>query len=617
MPSRPGARLSGATAAGAPQTVTPDGRAGEAGAEKSGAIGEPGMTPREQRRLDDVLAAAIRAISGDPQVAWHEGELRRRGARVPLPAPHLHPAAGDDLASFRGSADGVALRLQHCDLRLHEQLCPADPMARLLFDLLEQYRVESLADPSMVGVATNLDHRHRQWSLAFHHSGLTDTASGLLVYTVAQVCRARITGRPVVHETEDVIESTRFSLAPVIGSDLAGLRRHRDDQRAYGVHALAIAHTVATMLHETQASPGGGARARGADEAAQWHALLWQGLGGDDLPSARDSGPDTAPDGSRPGGTATYTVFTTAYDREERAVTTVRPELARQYRAELDKRLAALGINAGRLARRLADQLGEPGLAGWEADQEAGHIDGHRLAQLISDPDLRRLFRVEHVRSTAHASVTFLLDCSGSMRAHGLAIALLVDVFSRALEQAGVSNEILGFTTGAWSGGRAQRDWLRTGRPPRPGRLNELRHLVFKDAAASWRQARPGIAALLHPDLYREGIDGEAVAWALRRSGAIDARRRIVAIVSDGSPMDSATVLANDPGLLDAHLREVVAREEERCAAEIVGIGVGLDLSRYYEHSCMLDLSGDGGLRTMFGVVADLLCRRREGEPRR
>ncbi len=575
------------------------------------------MTPRERRRLDDLLAAAIRAVSGDPQVAWHEGELRRRGARVPLPAPHLHPAAGDDLASFRGAADGVALRLQHCDLRLHEQLCPADPMARLLFDLLEQYRVESLADPSMVGVAANLDHRHRQWSLAFHHSGLTDTASGLFVYTVAQVCRARITGRPVVHETEDAIESTRFSLAPVIGSDLAGLRRHRDDQRAYAVHALAIAHAVATVLHETQASPGGGARVRGGDEAAHWHALLWRGLGGDDLGGTRDAGTGTGPDGTRPAGAVTYTVFTTAYDREERAAGAVRPELARQYRAELDRSVARLGVNAGRLARRLADQLGEPSLAGWEVDQEAGHIDGHRLAQLISDPDLRRLFRVEHVQHAAHASVTFLLDCSGSMRAHGPAIALLMDVFSRALEQAGVSNEILGFTTGAWSGGRAHRDWLRAGRPARPGRLNELRHLVFKDAAASWRQARPGIAALLHPDLYREGIDGEAVAWALRRSGAIDARRRIVAVVSDGSPMDSATVLANDPDLLDAHLREVVAGEQERGTAEILGIGVGLDLSRYYEHSCMLDLAGDAELRAMFGVVADLLCRPREGRPRR
>jgi len=611
VPGQSGAPLSGTAAVGA-AAATPEERASEGGAPGAANSGELGMTPRERRRLDDLLAAAIRAVSGDPRLAWHEGELRQRGTRVPLPAPHLHPAAGDDLASFRGAADGVALRLRHCDLRLHEQLCPADPMARLLFDLLEQYRVESLADPSMVGIAANLDHRHRQWSLAFHHSGLTDTASGLLVYTVAQICRARITGLPVVHETEDAIESTRFSLAPVIGSDLAGLRRHRDDQRAYAIHSLAIAHTVATMLHESQASPGGGGRVRGADEAARWQALLWQGLGGDDPGGTRDLDTDTGPDGSRPTGTVAYTVFTTVYDREERAATTVRPELARQYRAELDRRVAGLGISVGRLARRLADQLGEPGLAGWEVDQEAGHVDGHRLAQLVSDPDLHRLFRIERVQHAAHASVTFLLDCSGSMRTYGPAIAVLVDVFSRALEQAGVSNEVLGFTTGAWSGGRAHRDWLRAGRPPRPGRLNELRHLIFKDAAASWRQARPGIAAILHPDLYREGIDGEAVAWALRRSRAVDARRRIVAVVSDGSPMDSATVLANDPDLLDAHLREVVTHERRHGATEIVGVGVGLDLSRYYEHSCMLDLSGDAGLRRSVGEVANLLCRPRD-----
>ena len=197
---------------------------------------------RHQQKVDELCAASIRAQCGDSALHFRGRRLFRGSKALPVYAAHLHPSPGhDDFGSFRGAADGMALRLASSDAALHKRLCPADMVARMVFELLEQIRVEAMAPGSMPGLVRNLRHRHEQWSLAFHHSGLTETAKGLLLYTVAQVCRARVTAQPVVDATEGVIEATRMALAPVLGLDLAGLRRDRADQAAYARHALAIA----------------------------------------------------------------------------------------------------------------------------------------------------------------------------------------------------------------------------------------------------------------------------------------------------------------------------------------------------------------------------------------
>jgi cobaltochelatase CobT len=205
--------------------------------------------------------------------------------------------------------------------------------------------------------------------------------------------------------------------------------------------------------------------------------------------------------------------------------------------------------------------------------------------------------------------VSFLVDCSGSMKEHAGTLAVLLDVFARAFEMAGVPIEVLGFTTGAWNGGRALRAWKQAGRPAHPGRLNERLHLVFKAFDTPWRRARPALAALLKEDLFREGVDGEAVDWASLRLGTRDERRKVLLVVSDGSPMDTATALANDAHYLDQHLRDVVACLEDSGAIEIIGLGVGLDLSPFYSRSHVLDLGGAIG-RAMFGEVVELLAGR-------
>ncbi|MEP7057446.1 MAG: cobalt chelatase [Caldimonas sp.] len=564
---------------------------------------------RHQQQVEELCAAAIRALAGETDLHFRGRRLHRGRSALPLFAPHLHPALdSDDFMSFRGAADGLALRLALSDAELHKRLAPADAVERLLFDLLEQFRVEAHAPPAMPGVAHNLRHRHEAWSLESHHAGLTDTARGLLIYTVAQICRARVTGEPVIEETEDLLEATRAALAPLLGHALAGLRRDRDDQAAYARHALEVAQRIAAMLEDAGAAAGEPNEPRDSDLAAARSVfgliIEYEGSANERFAIAV-SGASRVLD-SAGGG---YRIYTTAYDREVAATELARKDALDDYRERLDRLVAAQGVNDARLARELRALLAEPAVDGWDGGQEEGLIDGRRLSQLVASPTERRLFRSERIEPVADCALTFLVDCSGSMKEQIDVVAVLLDVFARALEQAGVASEILGFTTGAWNGGRAQRDWVRAGRPADPGRLNEASHIVFKSADVPWRRSRTSIAALLKSDLFREGIDGEAVDWACARLGARSEARKLLLVVSDGSPMDSATSLANDPHYLDHHLRQVVQRHEQTGAIEVYGIGVGLDLSPYYSRSLVLDLAGSIG-NAMFREVVELIAGR-------
>ena len=570
---------------------------------------------RRQQRIEELCAASIRALTGNADLHFRGQRLHSGPRRLPRFAPHLHPThdgnEGDDKGdfnAFRGAADGLALRLAHSDLELHASLCPDDSVQRFVFDLLEQFRVEALASPHMPGLCRNLRRRFEQWSAAYHHSGLNESARGIVLYTTAQMCRSRVSGEPPLALTEDLIDSMRGRIGRRISQDLVGLRRQRQDQAAYAVHALNIARAVAELIHSRD-DERGEEETREDDEPRSAFNLLF------------DSEGDIEKDLAVAGGGVSrvlhesadgYRVYTRAYDREVNAITLARRTQLAEYRERLDQRIAAQGINLARLARDLKALLAVPTQDGWDGAQEEGVIDGRRLAQLVSAPAERRLFRVDRWQPVADSLVTFLIDCSGSMRQHIESVTMLIDVFVRALEMAGVSSEILGFTTGGWSGGRAKRDWQRAGQPAHPGRLNEVCHMVFKAADTPWRRARPGIAALLKPDLFREGIDGEAVEWACSRMASRAEARRLLLVVSDGSPMDSATHLANDTHYLDHHLRDVVLRQEQQGQVAIGGVGVGLDLSPYYRRSHALDLSAPPGNRVfseILQMIAD--CERR------
>lgn len=575
-------------------------------------MGEAQARARRQQKVEELCAAALRALAAEPDLHFRGRRLHRGERRLPTFAPHLSPSVDDDdFTSFRGAADGIALRLTRSDAALHARLTPDSPIERWVFDLLEQFRVESLAPAALRGMGRNLRHRHARWALACHRDGMTETAAGLLLYTVAQVCRAQVMAEPVLEETDGLIETTRGALMPRIGHGLAGLRRDRLDQEAFARRALAIAAAVADMVRDAVAAGQHPVARRDhaqRDDDARRALAAWLdmeppeptgGGGGTGVGASRSPREDASP----------YRVFTRDFDRELRAGELVRRAELQHLRERLDARIAAQGVNLPRLARALKAMLAAPEPGGWEGGLEEGAVDGRRLASLIASPTERRLFRAERLEPRADWIVSLLVDCSGSMKPHAESVAMIVDVLARALEMAGASSEVLGFTTGAWNGGRPMRAWQRAGRPPSPGRLNEVCHLVFKDADTPWRRARPEIAAMLRGDLFREGIDGEAVDWASTRMAERPQARRMLIVVSDGCPMDGATAVANGDAYLDAHLLEVVLRREREGIA-IRGIGVGLDLSAYYGRSQVLDPSSAPGNR-VFSEILTLIEGRR------
>lgn len=565
-------------------------------------------------RRDALCAAAVRALTGDPALHYRGGRLFRHLRPVALHAPHLRADARiGDLASSRGAADAAALRLLHSDDVLHRRFAMDEPLERLVFELLEQLRCETLVPPGMRGVARNLRHRFDTWSRACHRAGLLDSEVGLLIYTVAQMAASRLSGQPVLEETEGLIEATRAVLAPRLGVALAGLRRQRADQSAYAMHAREIAHCIGAMVRDARHALAETKASLDDDEHEAARTMLGTWFDTDDedgfdAPTLAASGESRV----RAATGAGYRVFTTRYDTVIHPAARIRPELLREYRERLDELVTARHLNVARLARILQTALAVPIRDGWSFGEEEGRIDGRRLAQLVASPDERRLFRLERERPRADCAVSFLIDCSGSMKAHIEAVAVMVDVLVRALDMAGVATEVLGFTTGAWNGGRAKLDWLASGRPAHPGRLNEQCRLIFKDADSSWRAARGAIAGLFKADLFREGIDGEAIDWACERLCARGDARRVLVVISDGSPMDSATSQANDAFYLDQHLREVVARHEAARDVEVLGLGVGLDLSPFYRHNLGLDLSVPPDM-TLFARLAAWLGARRRG----
>ncbi|VVE16102.1 cobalt chelatase [Pandoraea pneumonica] len=560
---------------------------------------------RRAARGEALCAATVRALTGDAALHYSGSRLCRNMRPLPLHAPHLQtlPTPHDPFRSLRGAADGAALRLRHSDAALHRSLLPDSPLERLIFELLEQLRCETFVPPGMPGIAKNLRERFEAWSRAVHETGVADSHVGLLLYTVAQMSWSRLTTYPVIEETEGLIEATRMAIAPRVGGALAGMRRTRADQAAFAVYARELAAEIAAMI---RSASGEAADADTKDEEDQkgvrnaFSLFLDFDEKEEDGITLAHSGDSRVLKASEQG----YRVFTTRYDREVYAGALVRRALLTEFRERLDERIVAQAINVPRLARALKAALAVPQRDGWSFGEEQGRIDGRRLAQLVSSPAERRLFRLEKHTLIAESMVSFLIDCSGSMKAQIESVGMIVDVLSRALDAAGVTNEILGFTTGAWNGGRARTDWLARGKPPFPGRLNEVSHLIFKDAVTSWRRARTDIASLFKADLFREGVDGEAVTWACERLRSRVANRRLLIVISDGSPMDAATNQVNDEHYLDHHLREVVAQQQARGDVEVLGLGVGLDLSPYYRNSLALDLTAPPDM-TMFAKLVD------------
>ncbi|RAX48919.1 cobalt chelatase [Arthrobacter sp. AQ5-05] len=559
-----------------------------------------GTTERRAQEIRQLCAASLRALGADPRLELLGSRPYRGTTVLPFNAPHLYPPSpGAAFESFRGASDGIALRTLHSDTAAHLALLPENPSARLVFEVLEQFRCESLA--ALPGVVSNLRARHEAWSKEYLASGLTETSLGMLLYTILQVTRSRITGEPVVSESEDMIEATRANLSSTLGPLLPALRRNTHSQSGFAPPALQIARLVADAVEDLESrAPARKASKAKASKAAEFSLLV-------------DVEQEAALIGRAGTGTSTlaaaaggYTVFTRAYDKESAARDLVREDLLHGYRERIASRVHTEAVNTALLAKRLQGLLCVPERSGHDSGAEEGLLDVSRLGQLIASPTESRLFKTERFEPAAAAAVTFLVDCSGSMKQHAEGLAAFLDVLVRALERIDVPCEVLGYTTGAWNGGRALKHWRRAGAPPNPGRLNELCHLVFKDAATSWRSGRPGLAAMLKSTLYREGVDGEAVRWALSRLGARSEDRRILVVVTDGSPADGATANANDENYLQHDLAAVLRGAETAGSTTILGLGLGLDMSPYFRRSTILDaerLGGSESVRDLLGLL--------------
>ncbi|MEM8707455.1 MAG: cobalt chelatase [Actinomycetota bacterium] len=557
-------------------------------------------TTVRRRRAERRGAAVVRAVGAQPSADLRGGSLLVGGRRVGLASPHLAADLGEiSDAHARGIADSLGLLVRHSDLDLHRELAPDEPLERVVFDLLEQLRCESLRPAAWTGMDRNLDAAFSAWSEACVGERIAESGVGLLVFTVTHMARTRLIRSLTTELIDEMTEGQRFTLAPLIGEDLAALKTHRDDQRTFAFHARAIAEAVALVAGDSNLAAAG----EGGDRSK----LLLSGWDDD------EEGTGLAAVGGGGGGRFTdldhlgdYDVFTREFDREVTGDRLVAEGRLATLRADLDQHRKAQAVSPSRVAQRLTRLLARPAEDGWTIAEEDGEIDPGRLSMIVTDPVEHRIFRQPRLRPLADVAVTFVVDTSGSMKQQRYeAAAVLVDTFAQALDLAGATVEVLGFTTRSWAGGKAVKAWKAAGSPEAPGRVAEVEHIVYKDAGTTWRRARRSLATMLSVHHYREGLDGEAVVWAYRRIAAQEASRRLLVLVSDGAPMETATAATNRDGFLDDHLSAVASALEQRGDVEVGALTLEADLSGVFRRSQLIDLNGTLGLGH-YEVLADL-----------
>ncbi|MCY3770321.1 MAG: hypothetical protein OXG56_13310 [Gammaproteobacteria bacterium] len=565
-----------------------------------------------RRRMERHCAAAIRAISSDLRVEYRNQALYLNGRILRFYVPHLVVDAGlDSVHRCRGAADAIALRLLYSDQALHRRLMPDQPVAMVVFDILEQLRTESLAAGTMPGLTGNLQRSFKEWCLHSRGQGMVENELGLLLYSLVQIARARLI-RPIDdEEVEGIIESVRFRLAPLIGTDLAELRKSLEDQSAFSARAL----NIAGILNEI-------ARSSGMEMLARHFASLRSRNLLPPVVEPEGQQDDSAEVDSRwddllVDRQISYPVFCRDFDKEVFAAELYRKEQRIELRNKLDQMIAAQAISVVRLAQKLQRLFAVPQESGWHDGEDDGYIDGRRLSQMVSRPGYHRIFKQERLAPRCETIVTFLMDNSGSMKRQRYeAVAILVDIYCRALELAGVNTEVLGFTTRGWTGGESIKSWRRAGSPENPGRLNDRLHIVYKDAETSWRQSRYSLCSMMNPTHFKEGLDGEALQWAARRLLDRAESRKCLVMISDGAPMDSATSHYNEPSFLERHLKTVATLLEESVQLELRAIGIALDMGEFFRDSMTLDLTGTLGnrvfssLETLFSPRPHTLGRR-------
>ncbi|MFD1703739.1 cobaltochelatase subunit CobT [Methylopila henanensis] len=586
------------------------------------------------------VAGCLRAISGEPEIevvyASERPSLTPDRARLPEPPRRLTP---QDVAILRGHADSMALRLACHDNATHARLAPQGTEARAVFDAVEQARVEAIGARRMTGTGDNiaamLDDRYHRGPYA----EVTDRADAPLQDAVALLVREKLTGRKPPEAAQKLVELWRPWIEDKAGGDLARLDRVLEDQDAYArtirelLSSLDMGEELAAERQdsEEEGDPDGEDAPPQDGEAADAPEDVDDGADPSETDSsseidddaeqmeAADAPPTDAPDDDELGEAeeATepwrpaddkrnererleYSAFTTKFDEEALAEELCDPDELARLRSHLDKQLSALQGVVGRLANRLQRRLLAQQSRSWDFDLEEGVLDPARLSRVVVDPLSALTFMRERDTEFRDTVVTLLLDNSGSMRGRPITVAATcADILARTLERCGVKVEILGFTTRAWKGGQSREQWLASGKPMAPGRLNDLRHIIYKAADAPWRRTRKNLGLMMREGLLKENIDGEALAWAHERLLRRPEQRRILMVISDGAPVDDSTLSVNAGNFLEKHLRRVIEEIETRSPIELIAIGIGHDVTRYYRRAVtIVDAEELGGVMT-------------------
>ncbi len=582
----------------------------------------------DESEIDVTFSAEPPSVSGDR-------------VRLPFPSREL---PSDEVAQVRGEADALALKMKHHDARLHSRRMPTGDVAPIRFEMLEQARVEALGTQRMAGASENiaaaLEDKFRREGL--HR--INDRTEATMPDVVRLMARAAFTGEAPPPAAQRVCELWEPILKDKIGRDIELLRGCLNSQTEYGSAVRQLISDLDIEIGAEQDADDNDSTGDEADEDSVQSES--EDEGGESADAAGESGgeatetdggeddlgdmmPDDADgemmpsEGSEePGDPGKrwrpehdlsnvpkepfYTTYTDAFDEVVAAETLCDPEELSRLRQLLDQQLSQLQGLIGRLANRLQRRLMAKQTRSWDFNLEEGLLDTARLDRVVTSPLHPLSFKQEKETEFRDTVVSLLIDNSGSMRGRSITIAAMsADILARTLERCAVKVEVLGFTTRAWKGGQSREKWISEGKAANPGRLNDLRHIVYKSADAPWRRARKNLGLMLREGLLKENIDGEALLWAHDRLLGRPEQRRILMVISDGAPVDDSTLSVNPGNYLERHLRDVIDYVETRSPVELLAIGIGHDVTRYYRRAVtIVDVEQLGG--TMMENLAEL-----------
>jgi cobaltochelatase CobT len=585
------------------------------------------------------VSGALRALARKPEleVSFAAERPGMIGGKARLPEPPRKLTRGE-AAIVRGHADAMALRLACHDAAVHRRLQPTGQQARAVFEAVEQARVEAIGARRMAGVAGNLaamidDKFHRA-----KFDEVTERSEAPIEEAISLLVRERLTGQAPPPAAKKLVDLWRPLIESRAGEDLDRLEDLLEDQRQFAdavrdlLDSLDMGEDRSSDTEDDEQEEGEeerrkqdqGEQGEQADsDDLQKSSLEESQASAEDMPDAAaeavdaptsDMADDTEMgDAETPGEPQRprqfganeprgpdYRAFTAKFDEIVGAEDLCEPEELDRLRGYLDKQLSNLQGVVARLANRLQRRLMAQQNRSWEFDLEEGMLDPARLSRVVVDKLHPLSFKAEKDMQFRDTVVTLLLDNSGSMRGRPITVAATcADILARTLERCGVKVEILGFTTRAWKGGQSREHWLTAGKPANPGRLNDLRHIVYKAADAPWRRARKNLGLMMREGLLKENIDGEALDWAHKRLLGRPEQRKILMMISDGAPVDDSTLSVNPGNYLERHLRWVIEEIETRSPVELIAIGIGHDVTRYYRRAVtIVDAEELGGAMT-------------------